>query len=76
VAGIGHGGTDYLELELFVEAVAARTPPPIDVYDSVTMSVIIPLSEQSIAAGSAPVPCPDFTRGQWKRRRPAFAVES
>jgi predicted dehydrogenase len=76
VAAIGHGGTDYLELELFVEAVAARTPPPIDVYDSVTMSVIIPLSEQSIAAGSAPVPCPDFTRGQWKRRRPAFAVES
>jgi predicted dehydrogenase len=72
--GSGHGGTDYLELKLFIDAVAARTPPPIDVYDSVTMSVITPLSEQSIASGGAPVPCPDFTRGQWKTRQPAFAI--
>ena len=72
--GSGHGGTDYLELKLFIDAVAARTPPPIDVYDSVTMSVIIPLSEHSIASGGAPVPCPDFTRGKWKTRKPAFAV--
>jgi predicted dehydrogenase len=72
----GHGGTDHLELGLFVEAVRGRTPPPIDVYDSVTMSVIIPLSERSIASGSAPVECPDFTRGKWKTRRPAFGVEA
>jgi hypothetical protein len=39
------------------------------------MSVIIPLSEQSIAAGSAPVACPDFTRGRWKTRKPVFALE-
>lgn len=75
VPDIGHGGTDYLELKLFVDAVASRSQTPIDVYDSVTMSVIIPLSEQSIAAGSAPVACPDFTRGRWKTRKPVFALE-
>ncbi|MCW5981860.1 MAG: Gfo/Idh/MocA family oxidoreductase [Bryobacteraceae bacterium] len=71
----GHGGTDYLELSLFIEAVRRGGPAPIDVYDSVTMSVIIPLSEQSIAQGSAPVACPDFTRGRWKTRKPSFALE-
>jgi hypothetical protein len=40
------------------------------------MSVIIPLSERSIARGSAPVECPDFTRGKWKTRKPTFAVET
>ncbi len=71
----GHGGTDYLELALFVEAVRKQTQTPIDVYDSVLMSAIIPLSEKSIAAGAAPVECPDFTRGKWKTKKPAFGVE-
>jgi predicted dehydrogenase len=75
-AGAGHGGTDYLELREFVRAVRNRTQTPIDVYDSVMMSVIIPLSEQSIANGSAPVECPDFTRGKWKTKEPTFAVEA
>jgi predicted dehydrogenase len=70
----GHGGTDYLELKLFLDAVRTKSAPPIDVYDSVTMSSIIGLSEASIAAGSGPVDCPDFTRGAWKTRKPAFAV--
>jgi predicted dehydrogenase len=71
----GHGGTDFLELQEFVKAVRNRTQTPIDVYDSVVMSVITPLSEMSIAKGSAPVGCPDFTRGKWKSRKPVFAVE-
>ena len=70
----GHGGTDYLELAKFLEAVRNKTQTPIDVYDSVTMSAVIPLSEQSIANGSAPVDCPDFTRGKWETRKPTFAV--
>lgn len=70
----GHGGTDYLELKLFVDAVRNKTQTPIDVYDSVTMSCIVALSEQSIANGGAPVECPDFTKGQWKTRKPMFAV--
>jgi len=74
-AAAGHGGTDYLELHQFLEAVRKRISPPIDIYDSVTMSVITPLSEQSIANGSAPVKCPDFTRGKWQTRKPSFALE-
>jgi predicted dehydrogenase len=70
-----HGGTDYLELSRFLNAVRGKTRPPIDVYDSVLMSVIVPLSEKSIAQGSAPVKCPDFTRGAWKTRKPSFALD-
>lgn len=72
----GHGGTDYIELEQFVKAVRNKTQTPIDVYDSVAMSVIGPLSEQSISSGSAPVKVPDFTRGKWKSRKPTFAIEA
>jgi len=70
-----HGGTDYLELRLFLEAVRNETETPIDVYDSIIMSVNGPLSEQSIAKGSEPVKVPDFTRGQWKTKKPRFALE-
>jgi len=72
----GHGGTDYIELHLFLEAVRHKTQTPIDVYDSVVMSMIIPLSEKSVANGSAPVECPDFTRGKWESRKGTFAVEA
>ncbi len=40
------------------------------------MSAPVPLSDASIAKGSAPVPFPDFTRGKWKMNKPYFAVES
>ena len=72
----GHGGTDYLELALFIEAVRNRTQTPIDVYDAAVMSVTGPLSEKSIAQGSRPVKVPDFTNGGWKTKKPAFALES
>jgi predicted dehydrogenase len=72
----GHGGTDYLELALFVEAVRNRTETPIDVYDSAVMSVIVPLSEESIRKGGAPVACPDFTRGKWRHKKPAFGLKT
>ena len=70
----GHGGTDYLELKLFVKAVREKTQTPIDVYDSATMSSIVALSEKSIAEGGKPIECPDFTRGAWKTRKPYFAL--
>jgi predicted dehydrogenase len=72
----GHGGTDYLELYLFLNAVRNQTPTPLDIYDSVIMCVTGPLSEQSIAAGSTPVPVPDFTGGKWKTNKPTFALET
>ncbi|MBI5091952.1 MAG: Gfo/Idh/MocA family oxidoreductase [Candidatus Hydrogenedentes bacterium] len=70
----GHGGTDYLELSLFLKAVREKTQTPIDVYDSATMSSVVALSEASIAKNSAPVKCPDFTKGAWKTQKPKFAV--
>ena len=65
---MSHGGTDEVELKLFLEAVRNKTPTPLDVYDSVTMCVILPLSEQSIAHGSKVVKCPDFAAGNGKAK--------
>jgi hypothetical protein len=73
---MSHGGTDHLELRLFLDAVKNRRQTPIDVYDSVIMSVNGPLSEESIAKGSAPVQVPDFTGGRWKAAKPKFAADT
>jgi predicted dehydrogenase len=72
----GHGGIDGIQMREFVRAVRNKTNTPIDVYDSVVMSVIFPLSEKSILAGSMPMKCPDFTQGKWKTTQPKFALES
>jgi hypothetical protein len=71
-AGAGHGGMDWFMMNAFVEAAKKNEIPPIDVYDAATMRVITPLSEKSIALGSAPVPFPDFTRGRWTSKKPDF----
>ncbi len=73
-AGSGHGGMDFFILNAFVEPLKRGLRPPIDVYDAASMSVISPLSEKSIRLGSAPVKFPDFTRGQWKSRKPIFGL--
>jgi predicted dehydrogenase len=73
---LGHGGTDYLELIEFLKAVRNKTQTPVDVYDSVLMSVICALSEKSIAEGGSTVECPDFTRGKWQTKKPSFALET
>ena len=65
-----HGGEDYVELHQFVRAVRNKTQTPVDVYDAATWSVIVALSEQSVAAKSAAIDFPDFTRGRWKEKRP------
>jgi len=70
----GHGGIDFFVLRGFIEAVKRRAPVPIDVYDAAVWSAISPLSEQSIAQGSKPIPFPDFTRGKWKTNKPIFAL--
>jgi hypothetical protein len=44
-------------------------PPDLDVYDAATFSAPAALSEASVAKGSAPLEFPDFTRGQWNRKR-------
>lgn len=65
----GHGGMDYLVLRAFVESVQNNTYPPIDVYDAALWMSLTVLSEQSIALGSMPVAVPDFTDGEWIKRK-------
>ena len=74
-AGAGHGGMDYFVIHAFVDALKARAPMPIDIYDAVTWSAITPLSEQSIAQNFQTLDFPDFTRGQWSKRKPIFAFD-
>ena len=72
-SGSGHGGMDFFILRAFVETLKGADPV-IDVYDSVSMSVISPLSEKSIRLGSSAVKIPDFTRGKWKKNKPIFGL--
>jgi hypothetical protein len=72
--GAGHGGMDFFIVRAFLESIKRGVSPPIDVYDAVSMSVISPLSEKSIARGSTSVKFPDFTRGKWKTNKPIFAL--
>lgn len=65
----GHGGMDYIMLKDFVSCLKYKKPFAIDVYDAVTWMCVTALSEQSIAMGSMPVECPDFTRGKYKTRK-------
>lgn len=73
-AGAGHGGMDWFVFNAFVQSVKNKRQTPIDVYDSLTMSVITPLSEKSLAEGNAPQAFPDFTKGKWKNAKSTFAL--
>ncbi|MDB5125211.1 MAG: nagA 2 [Mucilaginibacter sp.] len=73
--GAGHGGMDWFVFNGFIQAVKQGKQTPIDVYDSVTMSVILPLSEKSIATGNSPQQFPDFTKGKWEHRKNIFALD-
>lgn len=72
--GAGHGGMDFFVIHAFIEALKAEAPMPIDIYDAVTWSAITPLSEQSIAQNFQTLDFPDFTNGQWRTRKPIFAL--
>jgi hypothetical protein len=68
-ASAGHGGGDYFVMREFYNAVAEDREPPIDVYDAVTWSAVLPLSAKSIAEGYRSVDVPDFTKGRWRDRK-------
>jgi predicted dehydrogenase len=72
--GAGHGGMDFIEDYRLIQCLREGKPTDTDVYDGVTISAVVALSEKSIAAKSAPVEFPDFTRGRWKNRRPLGIV--
>jgi hypothetical protein len=65
----GHGGMDFLMVYRMVECMRKGIAPDMDVYDAASWSAPGPLSEASVARGSAPVVFPDFTRGRWKEKR-------
>ncbi len=73
-ANAGHGGMDFVEDWRLVQCLREGIPYDIDVYDSVAWSAVSEISERSVAAGSAPVRFPDFTRGQWKQYPPLGVV--
>lgn len=68
----GHSGggrrTPYVWHRL-VQALREGRVTDFDVYDSVTSSVITPLTEESVANRSKVVEFPDFTKGKWKDAR-------
>lgn len=65
----GHGGMDFIMNYRLIECMREGLVPDMDVYDAAAWSVPGPLSEMSVAKGSAPVKFPDFTRGRWKETR-------
>jgi predicted dehydrogenase len=66
----GHGGIDFFVLNAFVESAKLNVAPPMDVYDAAAWSVVTPLSELSIENNGEPQDFPDFTRGNWIKRKP------
>jgi len=67
--GAGHGGMDFIMAWRLVQCFREGLAPDMDVYDAAAWSVPGPLSEASVAQGSAPVKFPDFTRGNWRGSR-------
>ena len=65
----GHGGMDFIMCYRLIRCMREGLFSDMDVYDVAVWSVSGPLSEMSVAKGSAPVPFPDFTRGRWKEPR-------
>lgn len=59
----GHGGMDFIMAYRLVQTLREALVPDSDVYDAATWSAPLPLSEMSVAKGSAPMKFPDFTRG-------------
>ncbi len=67
----GHGGMDYIMAWRLVTCMREGLAPDFNVYDAASWSVPGPLSEKSVAKGSAPMKFPDFTRGKWRSARQA-----
>ena len=65
----GHGGMDFVMAYRLVQCLREGLAPDSDVYDAAAWSAPFPLSEMSVAKGSAPMKFPDFTRGGWTRAR-------
>ena len=67
---VGHGGMDFVMIYRLIRCLNEGKALDINLYDSVLWSAVTPLSEMSVANGSAPVKVPDFTGGTWLEKRP------
>ncbi|GAA4929585.1 Gfo/Idh/MocA family oxidoreductase [Streptomyces coeruleoprunus] len=65
----GHGGMDYVMVYRLMQCMRLGLVPDFDVYDAATWTAPVPLSHLSVKAQGAPVPIPDFTRGEWRKAR-------
>ncbi len=66
----GHGGMDGMMMYRIVECLQKGLAIDQNVYEGCHWSAVGPLSENSVANGGAPMPFPDFTRGNWKSTQP------
>jgi hypothetical protein len=66
---------DYIEDYRLIECLRAGQPTDMNVYDAAAWSVVVALSEKSVANRSKPVDFPDFTRGRWKTTPPLGIIE-
>ncbi|WP_299672042.1 Gfo/Idh/MocA family oxidoreductase [uncultured Polaribacter sp.] len=66
----GHGGIDFFVLNAFIESAKENSAPPMDAYDAAAWSAVTPLSEVSIENNGDAQDFPDFTRGNWIKRKP------
>ena len=73
--GSGHGGMDFVMNWRHLDCIRRGITPDSVVYDAAGWSCFIELSVRSVAAGSAPVAVPDFTRGLWKTMQPLEIAE-
>ncbi|HOI44916.1 MAG TPA: acetylgalactosaminidase, partial [Candidatus Aminicenantes bacterium] len=67
---------DYIEDYRLIQSLRAGQPMDMDVYDAAAWSVIMELSEKSVAQRGKPQDFPDFTRGLWKTNPPLGIVEA
>ncbi|GGZ67482.1 MULTISPECIES: Gfo/Idh/MocA family protein [Streptomyces] len=71
----GHGGMDYIMVFRLMQCMRLGLVPDFDVYDAAVWTAPVPLSHLSIKAKGAPLPIPDFTRGEWKKTRSGMDSE-
>jgi len=72
--GSGHGGMDFIQAYRLVYCLRNGQPLDTDVYDGAALCAVSELSERSIAGNSRTVDFPDFTRGDWMKRKPLGIV--
>ena len=66
----GHGGMDFMMDWRLIDCLRNGLPLDQDVYDAAAWSIVIPLSEWSVANRSNSIDVPDFTCGSWKSNQP------